>query len=297
MINLSQEQQALVEQHYGRVRGHVQQWLRRTPGRLQRREREDLLQEAMVGLVYAAANYRTGRHGPFMPYALTYVRGAICRYLTRQMEGLALQPAEARRLVELRKQVRHQGAADPQTVAGAKLPRFKSVDQCESLLTTQAVRQARQQARKQECRDERAAGVSSQPIGWSQQALRERYVRAVRRAMAKLMPVYADQVDGVALLRAVVEERMLVPDERYRISRRQLSIRFGCSARRVWRYETRLFTMVRDALAAEAIRSQPAETLVRRAVDLREAFLAAVDYRSPAGSGSAGLLETATSRG
>ncbi len=52
----------------------------------------------MLGLMQAAGRYQPD-HGPFAPYAIKFIHGAICRFLLRQMDGLALPSKQALELV------------------------------------------------------------------------------------------------------------------------------------------------------------------------------------------------------
>jgi RNA polymerase sigma factor (sigma-70 family) len=287
MDPLSAEQRALVERHLGLVHTCVKRRLRRMPARL-RRLQDDLLQEASVGLMRAAANYQADGHGPFVRYALVHIRSEICRFLLKQMAGLAMPRGEARRVVSRKIGAGRHSGSDPAGGISDDLPRFQTIDRSRPQLDSLAIRRANRQAAME-------AG-EGHFAGWSYQELHERFERAVRLAMTKLEPVYSERADGAALLRAVVEERMLVPDERYRVSRRRMAARFGCSARRVWRYETRLFGLVRDELAGEAVASCPAETLVRRPVEIADGLSQQRHYGTPDRPDRMDLFASATMR-
>lgn len=277
MSPLTAEQQALVSQHIGLVRLQVKRQLRRMTVSHRRRQHEDMVQEGTLGLMQAVCRYDPKRCGPFAPYALTYIHGALCRYLLRQMDGLALPATLALKLVRLRRAAaqanlqRGDTAADSPAAASHSadtpagpdtvLPRFYDIQSSGSVLAKMALKNARQYAREQE-----AAESDPDNADGTSEKLRARYEQALQRAVQKVGTTAMAQIDHMALVQAVVRERLTVPDGQFRTSRRAMARRFGCSPTRVWNLETRLERLVRRHLASEPGLSHEAATLICRTI-------------------------------
>lgn len=274
MSPLTAEQRALVAEHIPLVRMQVNRQLRRMSVQLRRREHEDLVQVGTLGLMRAVGRYESQRCGPFAPYAMAYIHGAVCRYLLRQMDGLALPATLALELVRQRRAAKRQAdldfaemATDPSPQApharrgfdgpATPLPQFYSLETSGSSLRELACRQAREQERGQA----RPKARSDQP-GWSMEQLHARYEQALQWAIRKVSDTSMAQIDHMALVHAVVQERLTVPEGRFRTSRRAIARRFGCSPTRVWNLETRIVRRVQRYLAGDAGLTHEAATLV-----------------------------------
>jgi RNA polymerase sigma factor (sigma-70 family) len=276
MNPLTPRQQALVNQNIALVHLQAKRQRQRMPGNLRKREGEDLLQEGMLGLMQAAAHYKPRQCGPFAPYALAYIHGAICRYLLRQMGGLMVPPVIALDMVRRRRAARTRtDLGSPQTVAEVgssatrptepgeerpiSLPRFHDLESAGANLAKMACRKARESAAYQ-AEDMAASGKA----GWTAEQLHTRYEQALQWAVQQVKATPQAKVDHMALVHAVVQERLMVREGQYRTARRAMAQRFGCSPTRVWNLETRIFRLIQRRLAMEAGLSHKAATLVCR---------------------------------
>jgi hypothetical protein len=275
MSPLTQQQRDLVAQNLGLVRVQVRRQLLRLPPDIRRREREDLLQVGTLGLMLAATRYRPSSHGPFAAYALAYIHGALCRYLVRQMNGLGAPFKQAAKIVRRQRLARARadwelnglpvdgadaaGPADEGRCPPPVLPQFFDLQTSDGSLAKVACQRARQAARA-EAVDRPAGGRE----GWSAQERHERYVEALEWAAGKVKATPSAHVDHAALVQAVVQERLRVPEIEFRTARRALAARFGCSPTRVWNIEVRLLRLVRRRLESEVGASHEAATVVCR---------------------------------
>jgi RNA polymerase sigma factor (sigma-70 family) len=263
MDRLTQLQQELVTRHLGLVYLHVKRQLRRLPFELRKRQRDDLVQEGMMGLVQAARRYEAERCGTFAPYALAQIHGTICRYLLRQMDGLAMPESAAMRIVEQRR--RDAVLADPRqaewqaggTAAELPLPRFFDLDRNRMNVADVAFSRACRRA-KEEVDDTPPVRRRARSAAW----LHARYEQAIHWAAGQVLATRGVRVDFASLVQAVVQERLLVPDEDFRTSGRQIARRFGCSTARVWNLEKRLLRFARKHLADQAGATHEPGTIV-----------------------------------
>ena len=263
MDRLTQSQQELVARHLGLVYLHVKRQLRRLPFDMRKREREDLVQEGMMGLTCAASRYEAERCGPFAPYALAHIHGGICRYLLRQMDGLAMPESAALRSVRQRR--REAALTDPretewlagQTSAEPPLPRFFELHRHRLDVADVTFSRARRRA-KEEVDDTPAVCGHARSAAW----LHARYEQAIHWAVEQILATPGVRVDFASLVQAVVQERLLVPEEDFRTSGRQIARRFGCSTARVWNMEKRLLRFARKHLADQAGATHEADTIV-----------------------------------
>jgi RNA polymerase sigma factor (sigma-70 family) len=289
MSPLTPQQRELVAQNVGLVRIQVRRQLQRLPLDIRRREREDLVQVGTLGLMRAATRYRPDHHGPFATYALAYIHGSLCRYLLRQMNGLAVPTRQAVKIVRQRRlvttsvnrlttslpsgrsgtAVRGGGAACPDV---PPLPQFFELHTSSSSVAKVACRLARDAAQAEVAfssgngRGEADHGRAGSCGGWTTQEFHERYLQALAWAASKVTASRSARIDQAALVNAVLEERLRVRDSQFRTPRRALATRFGCSARRVWNLEARVVRLVRRRLAAQAGLSRDATTLICRRI-------------------------------
>jgi RNA polymerase sigma factor (sigma-70 family) len=263
MDRLTQLQQDLVARHLGLVYLHVNRQLRRLPLAMRKRERDDLVQEGMMGLAQAAGRYEAERCGPFAPYALAHIHGTICRYLLRQMDGLAMPESAAMRFVEQRR--RDAVLTDPRetegqaggTAAEPPLPRFLDLERRRMDVADVAFGRACRRA-KEEVDDAPPVRRRARSAAW----LHACYERAIHWAVGQVLATRGVRVDFASLVQAVVQERLLVPEEDFRTSGRQIARRFGCSTARVWNLEKRLLRFARKHLADQAGVTHEADTIV-----------------------------------
>lgn len=262
MNALTAKQQQLVVRHMGLVKMHVRRQLRRLVPETAAHHRKDLLQVGFFGLMQAASRYRPDRYGPFIAYAIPHVRGAICKYLAAQMDGLAVPNRATRKIFAQRKQAARQAPPGP-----PPMPSFHKLEEFQGLIDDQVYRAyVRHQAAQScdvfagpdaqgadvgdcealdECIDEPAAQLTLQ--------IRRRYEQAVRWAADQLKSATNCRPDRAALVEACAQERLLVPDPRYRTPKRVLTRRFACSLGRLHKCEWRLRQLIRQYLSAGVV--------------------------------------------
>ncbi len=244
MNPLNAQQQELVVRHMGLVRMHVRRQLRRLSAKTAQREREDMHQEGMLALMEAARRYCPQRCGPFAAYALPYVHGAICRHLMSQIDAMG-----GRRRGAARRQI---ADGDPDAThlhSTVPSPRFYELGDSQYTLARQAHRQYQL---------EQTAGRLHRPDRTSQPqpaTLRRRYERAVRWAGEQLKVTRSCRPDRAALVEAILQERLLVPDPQYRSAIRAMARRFACSPGRIIKCERRLIMLIHRRLDGEQLRS------------------------------------------
>jgi len=236
---LSQQQQEMVLRHQGLVRLHIVRYLRSVPAAVRRREAEDLYQEGLIGLMEAVWRYDPSRHGPFAAFALPYIHGAISRYLLAEADGIAVPASVAKRLARKRRL----SEADAPV-----LPERIDWEQAQFQLVRKARRLARSGIEGRLGEDDASGGGAD---GDWPGKVRAAYERAVNLAAARLKASRRGRADRNSLIDAFVQERLLVPEEQYRTSKRALARRFGCSLGRVNHCEQRLFALVREILQSE----------------------------------------------
>lgn len=263
MDPLTRSQQELVERHLGLVYMHVKRQLRRLPLAMRRRERDDLVQEGMIGLAKAASRYDADRCGPFASYALAHIHGEICRYLLRQMDGFAMPESAAQQVVQQRRSdavlVDPEEKEWPDAAATGEppLPRLLDLCACHAEVADATYSLARERARV-ETNEALAASDHIRAAEW----LHARYEQALRWAVEQVLATRGVRVDHASLVHAVVQERLLVPEVEYRTSGRQIARRFGCSTARVWNMERRLLQLVRKNLSDQAGVTHEATSIV-----------------------------------
>jgi RNA polymerase sigma factor (sigma-70 family) len=271
MDRLTQLQQELVARHLGLVYLHVKRQLRRLPFSMRKRECDDLVQEGMMGLAKAASRYEPQRCGPFASYALAHIHGEICRYLLRQMDGLAMPESAAQGLVRQRRS--EAVLVDPdqtewaagQTATEPSLPRFLDLQASRGDVADATYSRARQRMRE-EMDNVSATCGHARSAAW----LHARYEQALRWAVEQVLATRGVRVDYAPLVRAVVQERLLVPEVEFRTSGRQIARRFGCSTARVWNVEHRLLRLARKNLADQAGVTHEAASVVCSASSLSD---------------------------
>lgn len=270
---LTAQQREFVLRHVGLVKMHVSRQMRRMAHLTGEREREDMLQEGLVGLMEAASRYNPQEHGAFSAYALLHIHGAICRHLMGQMDGLAVPERAVKQIFRRRKWTKWWRESHP-----SEFPHFYSLDSSMLLIMRQVYDQYRRSLAARQCLEalglkgvdesDSAAEVDDQaedPGQQVEQQLRERYEQAVHWAAARLKSVKQCRPDRAALIDAFVEERLLVPDPRYRTSKRSLARRFACSLGRLDSCQRRFCQLIREHLMSQhAQRATSLEVIGRR---------------------------------
>lgn len=262
MRKLNARQQALVVRHMALVRMHVRHQLGRLSHRVADQEKEDIRQEALLGLMKAASLYAPERCGPFAAYALSHIRGAVCRYLALQCGGLILPEKAARRILSRRKRERQAPGEAEHT--DSLLPHFFHMGSSTDVLDHLVYREYAhgQSAEPPVCR--------ADPIrGDALSELPARAARAVSWAAEQLKAARNCRADRAAVVEAIVQERLLVPDCSYRTAMRELARRFGCSMSRLLQCERRLLHLIRQHMACGDVQRASCEELIGRPAGIR----------------------------
>lgn len=243
MNALTSLQQQLVVRHIGLVKMHVRRQLRRMLTHTATLENDDMLQAGYLGLIEAAGRYRPDECGPFMAYAMPYIHGAMCRYLAGQNGGLFLSNRSAKQVFQEHKSAVQEGAPHR-----SPLPKFRSLELCMESLALQIYRHYTRDRRV----EEPSEMDSSDPEGDFEESSRqlaikrwERYVQAMHWAAEQMRSSKRVRPDRPALIEAIVQERLLVPDPQYRTPKRVLARRFNCSLCRLISCERRLLELVK----------------------------------------------------
>lgn len=269
MERLTTEQQALVARHMGLARLYVRRQLQQLPIGTAKFDKDDLEQVACLGLMHAAARHQPDRCGPFAAYCLKFIRGAVCRYMLEQMEGLAMSASTRRAIVMQRHRREKLQALAAATDAAEEieqpafqepeypLPHFHSLDRSVSALAALAYHQARDKIRQEQSTSAHSADAAHRAA-----QLRFHLEQAIHWTVAEANLLPRVRIDHAALVQAIVQERFLVPRAECRTSNRLLARRFGCSRARVWTLEKRLLRLVAKYLVQQAGMSREAATLV-----------------------------------
>jgi len=246
---LSASQRALVQGNLGLVAVHLRRHVTNLGVVRRDREYDDLFQEGCLGLMQAAARWDPASGIPFAAYALPRIHNAISTALKCKFSTVYVPPRFGAK----------RGSANPAEAAapGAVRPRDYSLSQAQWLSLRQTTA----------CEP---ADSCDETIG---DRVRDKYERAVRGAVETLKARASVRGDREALLRIVVRERMLVPNEETRHSLRQIARETKSSYARVAQCSTQLADEVKAALSADPEFGE----LVRQARDHADGFAAPID--------------------
>ncbi len=219
---LTDEQRALVARHMGLVGLHLKRHVPRGRGPSRHREHDDLFQEGFLALIRAATTYTPTAHGEsFAAYALPRIRGAVHLALKEYFLTIRV-PMRANRLAETRNPgsfVDRPVIAEGLTREVARnLPAHASGDEDEETIS---------------------------------HAIRRRYLRAVRLALADAKDRDRKQPGASRIIERIAEERLLVPHPEAQTSLRRLARESGCYLSRIGAYESRLLGVVRQHFEAD----------------------------------------------
>ena len=221
---LTPDQARLVRDNIGLVRLHVQRRVMPAGARPRRnREYDDLIQEGCLGLITAAQRFRPHRGIPFAAFALSRIRQAVSAALQQQFATLS----SAR-----------QCKASDSSAAVPACPRVISLDD-------KVVRACSPVAESWVMNSGDSDSPARETIG---ERLGEHCTRAIRAAAEHDAARVHQRSDRAALVRSIIDERILEPDEASRPTLRTLARRMNSSFGRVTQCEQKLLNTARARL-------------------------------------------------
>ncbi len=226
-IPLTLEQRRLVWENIGLVAVHLRRNVEGLGEPRRDREWEDLFQEGCLGLIQAVVTYRPDRGIAFAAFALPRIHNAVTRALQRKFSTVYIPPTQAR-------------DRDPieASTKPCPAPRRPAVHS----LTTDLERRL---ADKRRHHPDTSTGET---IG---ERLRGKYERAARTAGDVVAKKTSTRGDRDKLVRVLMDERLLVPNEGSRVALRSIARRTGSSYARVAQCERQLKTVIGDILESD----------------------------------------------
>lgn len=221
---------ALVERHLKLVRLHLARRVSLPRQARRSREAEDLFQEGCVGLIRAAMKHDPRRHGPFEPFALARIRGAVHRAIYEKFATVHVPVGAAKRDGGL--------PGDP-GVGGARPMRRIDLDLSSC--------PAGCRGRRDDEGDDAAPADASDAVG---RHLRDKHRIALAVAVDRV-EAQCRRRDVRPVLRALAEERLAILHEDGRTPLREIARRFGASTGRVTAWQRALDSEVRKMLASD----------------------------------------------
>jgi hypothetical protein len=227
MAALGEERRRLVRENMGIVAVHLRRFVAGVSARRSDREWDDLFQEGCLGLIRAAAEFQPERGIPFVAFALPRIHTAVRRALLAQTVAAA---GPQRELVPTMEHNETGSRGDPN-----RPPKRRSM----SAGAARRLRDSRRHAPDTVC---------GETVG---QRLREKYERAVRCAAEEVLRRVSIRGDRDKLVRALTEERYLVPHEDEKRSYRKIAAQTRSSYARVAQCDKHMSDAVRRALEAD----------------------------------------------
>ena len=230
---LTDEQRRLVRDNVGLVAVH----LRRNVVNLHpkwEREWDELFQEGCLGLIRAAAAFRAERGIPFAAFALPRIHNAVSRAILTKFNTIYVPPQRTKRTP--RRPPHHEAASIG--VRRDEEARGPKVFEISGDLAYRATYRQRPDAEL----------AHRQTVG---ERLREKYERAVQEAAQAVSSRASTRGDRERLVRALVEERFLVPEEASRRPLRHIARDTRSSYGRVADCDKQLNVEIRRTLEAD----------------------------------------------
>jgi len=241
-VRLTEQEQKLVTENLGLVNVHIRRFVPVPHNPTASREYEDLFQEGCLALMQAARNYRADRHGPFSAYALSWVHHAVNKALC---EGFATLRVPANAVHEARRRQRKTARSDRHRPEPALVETRRLTEEAPDGLTESEIRHPPRHVGR----------FLGRP--WHGQRdtietrIRAKYEAAVRAAHGRLCGSGRGRSDRDALIRRIVNERLLVPEPSARTSTRRLAQDFRCSIGRIVYCGDILAAEIRSLLEAD----------------------------------------------
>lgn len=226
-VRLADEQQRLVRENIGLVAVHLRRHVGNLSTPQRDREWEDLFQEGCLGLIQAAVAYRPQRGIPFPAFALPRIHSAVSRALQSRFSTVRIPPK--RGIVV---------GTSPESAQDGDQPERPKVRSLSGDL----------QGRLADTRRHDPVDTGHETVG---QRLRAKYERAVRTAGDVISGKTSRRGDRDELVRVLVEERFMVPQEESRRALRQIARDTHSSYARVAQCDKQLGVEVRRTLEAD----------------------------------------------
>lgn len=222
-LKLSVEQRRLVEANLGLVGVHLRRFVRRGVYARAACERGDLFQEGCLGLAKAARTFADSGKDSFAAYALPRIRFAVDQAIQRGVRFRRFERAQA-------------DGAEHATSAADSTSRACPVH---VLVSTERLPAA--------CADARRPASASRDAEVSLDELNDKFERALELAEQRMTNAAKDP-RRAAMFRILRDERLSIPDERWRTSLREVARRTGTAISSVISAERRLRGLVQKAL-------------------------------------------------
>lgn len=233
---LTDEQRRLVRDNLGLVAVHLRRNVANFANPKRKREWEDLFQEGCLGLIRAATAFRRERGIPFAAFALPRIHNAVSRAMLTKFDTIYVPP---RRLSK-------SGASPDGNLdhASTGVRRDKESVRAPKALAISA--DLADRAANRQHPD--MAPTHHSTVG---ERLREKYHRAVVEASQTVSSRASRRGDRGRLVRALIEERFLIPDEGSRQPLRRIARDTRSSYGRVADCDKQLHDEIRRTLEAD----------------------------------------------
>ncbi len=220
---LTDRQRKLVRENLGLVSVHLRRYVRNLLLPRWGREWADLFQEGCLGLIRAARTFQAESGIPFAAYALPRIHRAVSRAIQFGLAEYGLLPLRSAR----NRGTGNDSADEPRRIRLHSLP--ERVTELFAEPTSEAD-------------DLETSGCPR--VG---ERLREKYERALHHA-GRAAAGRSRRGDRESLVRTLIEERLLIPDDESKLPLREIARRTKSSFARVAQCQKRLTRFVREEL-------------------------------------------------
>jgi RNA polymerase sigma factor (sigma-70 family) len=248
---LSNAQQALVRENLALVGVHLRKHFAEERRRPDRPEYlDDLFQDGCLGLIDAARTYDPAERGGFAPYAMYRIHQAVTRSLRRIKSSVRLPERAARR----RPETRH-AEPDDRRSPRAKPDTTRRMNPCVTTLPADVLDKfpsRNPNAEHPAIEDAARPGDKATEALTIGDILRSKVQAAIRMAMDRIEAEVGTWTDAGPLVRLLVEDYVLVPEDFRDLSLRTLAEKASVPYSRVLQCEVAVREMIRDILDGEA---------------------------------------------
>lgn len=231
---LTDEQRRLVRDNLGLVAVHLRRNVANLAHPKRKREWEDLFQEGCLGLIRAATAFRLERGIPFAAFALPRIHNAVSRALLTKFNTIYVPPRRPSRNGRPSIGVNH-SAGGRRDDERARAPKALEMS---AELADRAMHRQRPDT----------APAHHPTVG---ERLCEKYERAVKEAAQTVSSRASRRGDRQRLVRALIEERFLVPEDTSRRPLRRIARDTRSSYGRVADCDKQLNEEIRRTLEAD----------------------------------------------
>ncbi len=231
---LTDEQRRLVRDNVGLVAVHLRRHVVKRGHPKWEREWDELFQEGCLGLIRAASAFRAERGIPFAAFALPRIHNAVSRAIQTKYSTIYVPPQRAK---QTSRRLPHSDAASI-GIRRDEEARTPKIFEISVNLADGAT-------------DRQRPDVAQSRYPTVGERLREKYERAVKEAAQTLSSRTSKRGDRERLVRALVEERFLVPEESSRRPLRHIARDTRSSYGRVADCDKQLNVEIRRTLEAD----------------------------------------------